>query len=150
MNKIQASKELKISVRSLQRLVQTKVLTVVYKRGDSGKQEAVFDADAVAKYKLERDAPSNELAHAPTYAKNLARSNTGEFLNLLRDALTAKNSVVPVADKVLLTVKDCRALTGLSEQTIRDAIRDKTLKARVIGRGWKIKRQDLDAFINEL
>jgi excisionase family DNA binding protein len=151
MNKQQASKELKISVRSLQRLVQNRVLTVVYQRGSSGKQEAVFDTEQIAKYKLERDKPTDKLIKPPSYDKNvLARSATLEFLEIFRNSLTNQKPTVPIADKVLLTVKDCQLLTGLSEQTIRDAIRDETLKARVIGRGFKVKRTDLDEFIHKL
>jgi excisionase family DNA binding protein len=149
MNKQQAAKELKISVRSLQRLVQNKVLTVIYKRGNSGKQEAVFDADEVARYKTERDRPTNKLVRLPINDKNtLARNATLELLEIFRNS--PAKTVVPVADKILLTVKDARGLTGLSEKTIRDAIRDEKLKARVIGRGYKIKRSDLNAFVNEL
>jgi hypothetical protein len=149
MNKQQAAKELKISVRSLQRLVQNKVLTVIYKRGNSGKQEAVFDADEVARYKTERDRPTNKLVRLPTNDKNtLARNATLEFLEIFRNS--PAKTVVPVADKILLTVQDCRLLTGLSEQTIRDSIRDETLKARVIGRGLKVKRSNLNDFIEKL
>jgi excisionase family DNA binding protein len=149
MNKQQAAKELKISVRSLQRLVQNKVLTVIYKRGNSGKQEAVFDADEVARYKTERDRPTNKLVRLPINDKNtLARNATLELLEIFRNS--PAKTVVPVADKILLTVQDCRLLTGLSEQTIRDSIRDETLKARVIGRGYKIKRSDLNEFVTNL
>ncbi len=151
MNKIQAAKELKISVRSLQRLAQSGVLKVVYKRGDSGKQEAVFDADDIATYKVERDKPIDKLVPVPAMTKNdLARSNTLEFLNVFKNALTFQKSVVPIADKILLTVQDCRLLTGLSEQNLRDAIHDEKLNARIIGRGYKVKRQDLDEFIRQL
>jgi excisionase family DNA binding protein len=151
MNKIEASKELNISVRSLQRLAQDEVLKVVYQRGASGKQEAVFDAEQIAKYKLERDKPTDKLVKLPTYDKNtLARNDTQQFLEIFKTAITSQKPIVPIADKILLTVKDCQLLTGLSEQTIRDSIRDTKLKARVIGRGFKVKRTDLDEFINKL
>jgi hypothetical protein len=151
MNKQQASKELKISVRSLQRLVQNKVLTVVYQRGKSGKQEAVFDAEEIAKYKLERDKPTNQLIPVPAMTKNgLARNATLEFLEVFKNALTSQKSVVPIADKVLLTVSDCRLLTGLSERRIIEAIKSEKLKAQFIGKGWKIKRGDLNEFITNL
>jgi excisionase family DNA binding protein len=151
MNKIQASKELKISVRSLQRLAQDGVLKVSYQRGVSGKQEAVFDAEQIAKYKLERDKPTDKLVKLPTYdRKQLARNDTQRFLEILKTAITSQKPIVPIADKILLTVKECQLLTGLSEQTIRDSIRDTKLKARVIGRGFKVKRTDLDEFINKL
>jgi excisionase family DNA binding protein len=41
-------------------------------------------------------------------------------------------------------------LTGLSEQNLRDAIKSEKLKAKIIGRGWKIKKQDLDDFVSNL
>jgi excisionase family DNA binding protein len=151
MTKTQAAKELKISVRSLQRLVQNKVLTIVYQRGNSGKQEAVFDAEQIAEYKIERDKPIDKLVPVPAMTKNdLARSNTLEFFDVFRSALTSQKSSVPIADKILLTVKDCRLLTGLSEKTIRDAIRENRLKAQDIGRGFKVKRTDLNDFIDKL
>ena len=151
MNKVEAAKELKISVRSLQRLAQDEVLKVVYQRGASGKQEAVFDAEEVAKYKLERDKPTDKLVKLPIYDKNtLARNDTQQFLEIFKTAITSQKPIIPIADKILLTVKDCQLLTGLSEQIIRDSIRDTKLKARVIGRGFKVKRTDLDEFINKL
>ncbi len=151
MNKTQASKELKISVRSLQRLVQNKVLTIVYQRGNSGKQEAVFDAEQIAKYKIERDKPIDKLVPVPAMTKNdLARSNTLEFLDVFKNAFTLEKSVVPIADKILLTVTDARGLTGLSEKRIIEAIKSEKLKAKFIGKGWKIKRGDLDGFIDDL
>jgi hypothetical protein len=151
MNKIEAAKELKISVRSLQRLAQSGVLKVVYKRGDSGKQEAVFDADDIAKYKIERDKPVDKLVPVPAMTKNdLARSNTLEFLDVFKNALTSQKSVVPIADKILLAVQDCRLLTGLSEKRIIEAIKSEKLKAKFIGKGWKIKRGDLNNFIDDL
>ncbi len=151
MNKVEAAKELNISVRSLQRLAQDEVLKVVYQRGASGKQEAVFDAEQIAKYKLERDKPTDKLVKLPTYdKKQLARNDTQQFLEILKTAVTSQKPVVPIADKILLTVKDCQLLTGLSEQAIREAIRDEKLKGRVIGRGLKVKRSDLNDFINSL
>ncbi len=151
MNKIEAAKELNISVRSLQRLAQDGVLKVIYQRGASGKQEAVFDAEQIVEYKLERDKPTDKLVKLPTYDKNaLARNDTQQFLDIFRNALTNQKLVVPIADKVLLTIKDCQLLTGLSEKTIRDAVRENRLKAQDIGRGLKVKRSNLNHFIEKL
>jgi excisionase family DNA binding protein len=33
---------------------------------------------------------------------------------------------------------------------LRDAIKSGELKAKIIGRGYKVKRQDLDEFVNNL
>jgi excisionase family DNA binding protein len=61
-----------------------------------------------------------------------------------------RSASVRVSEKILINLSDCRSLTGLSEATLRDAIKSKKLKAKIIGRGWKVKRQDLDEFINNL
>lgn len=54
---------------------------------------------------------------------------------------------VPVVDKLLLTLPEVQALTGLSKGILRDAIRNGTLKAKLIGRSWRIKRTDLDDYV---
>jgi excisionase family DNA binding protein len=57
---------------------------------------------------------------------------------------------VPIADKLLLTLPEAQALTGLSREFIRDAINDGTLKAKMIGRSWRVKRSDLDDYVASL
>jgi hypothetical protein len=52
--------------------------------------------------------------------------------------------------KLLLNLTDCRLLSGLSQATLKDAIKSEKLKAKIVGRGWKVKRQDLDEFIKNL
>lgn len=55
-----------------------------------------------------------------------------------------------ISEKLLLNLTDCRLLTGLSNDFLRDAIKGRTLKAKIIGRGYKVKRQDLDDYVNSL
>jgi hypothetical protein len=61
-----------------------------------------------------------------------------------------RGASVRVSEKLLLNLNDCKLLTGLSEQNLRDAIKSEKLKAKIIGRGWKIKKQDLDDFVSNL
>jgi excisionase family DNA binding protein len=58
----------------------------------------------------------------------------------------AKDSV-PLADKLTLNLVEASALAGLSRGFLMDAIKGKKLKAAKRGRGWNVKRSDLDAFI---
>jgi hypothetical protein len=58
--------------------------------------------------------------------------------------------VLRASGKLLLDLKDCRMLTGLSDANLRDAIRSGELAGRKIGRGFKIKKSDLAKFINGL
>jgi excisionase family DNA binding protein len=55
-----------------------------------------------------------------------------------------------VGQKILLSLKECRTLTGLSDDNLRDAIHNGKLKAKIIGRGYKVKRDDLDSYIKKL
>jgi excisionase family DNA binding protein len=43
-----------------------------------------------------------------------------------------------------------RRLSGLSRNHLRQVIEEKKLKARIIGRGWRVKRGDLDAYVKKL
>jgi hypothetical protein len=61
-----------------------------------------------------------------------------------------RSASVRVSEKILLDLKDCRLLTGLSDANLRGAIRSGKLAGQIIGRGYKVKRADLDRFINDL
>ncbi len=73
-----------------------------------------------------------------------------EKLSSIIEALLARGDnqpTVPVADKLLLTMSEAQALTGLSREFLRDAITEGKLKAKMIGRSWRIKRSDLEEYI---
>ncbi len=152
MNKEEAAKELGISVRSLQRIVQSGKISVSYKRGESGKQEAIFDADDIQSYKERRDVESVKLATAPTNDTALARNDATQFFEMLKDAVAPKqkSALVEIADKPLLKLDEAAALTGLARAILRTAIDTGELKAKLIGRAYRIKRDDLDEFIKNL
>jgi excisionase family DNA binding protein len=157
MNKEEARLELGISVRSLQRLVQSEKISVIYKRGDSGKQEAIFNREEIENYKRGRDAEIIKPSVATTGDTALARSGatTGDTA-LARNVIETffnlglQKPAVAIADKPLLKLDEAAALTGLSRQLLRQAIEDGKLKGRIIGRGFRVKREDLDRYIKIL
>ncbi len=59
-------------------------------------------------------------------------------------------AAIPVADKLMLTLADAAALTSLSKDHLSAAIHAGKLKAKKIGRGWKVKRDDLDGYVKKL
>jgi excisionase family DNA binding protein len=65
-------------------------------------------------------------------------------------ARTGDDARVRVSEKLLLTIAEAQELTGLPRLVLRDAINDRTLKAKVIGRSWRIKRSDLEEFVDKL
>jgi excisionase family DNA binding protein len=194
MNREQAAKKLKISLRSLQRAVAAEVekkkaggecrLNVVYKRGRSGKQEAVFDPEEVAAYKRDRDKPTKRepppeppentalmpmaVIDVPTTREAPATGEDSRQTQLMalvaagaregvQAAMTAQLpppraevSLSDLAVKPLLKLDEAARLTGLSRAILRDAIEAESLKAKLVGRAWRVKRTDLDAYIKTL
>lgn len=57
---------------------------------------------------------------------------------------------VALGEKPLLTLPEAAVLTGLSRAFLKNAIAGGTLVAKPIGRLWRVKRADLDAFIAAL
>ncbi len=158
MRKSDSAKFLDISEKTLERLAKNGEISSKLEKGKT-RDVVVFDDEELKIFKEKRESSKHRPAFSnsgdssvsliPTKAGNIDKqTQTLELLEIFRNSPAKK--VVPVADKILLTVQDCRLLTGLSEKTIRDSIRDETLKARVIGRGYKIKRSDLNDFIGEL
>ncbi len=83
MNGEEAAKELGISVRSLQRAVGREALHVTYKRGKSGKQEAVYDPKEVARYKAELEEEGTKPPGiTPTNGDNKALARVSEHTKL--------------------------------------------------------------------
>jgi excisionase family DNA binding protein len=178
MNKKEAAAHLGISARSLERYTTQRRLSVTYEKGKT-RPVAVYDADELAALKAELEAgvhhpaeatatnadnrdtnPANALSTFDTPRATIAQDATGgaivhidrmeEFARVLAAAIAQERRGATVADKLLLSLEECRTLTGLSRATLRSAIEDGALKARVIGRGFKVKRAELDKYIGKL
>ena len=57
---------------------------------------------------------------------------------------------VPISDKLVLSLKEVQALTGFSKERLREAIKASDLKAQKIGNGWRVKRRDLESYVENL
>jgi hypothetical protein len=146
MNKKEVSGFLGVSTRLVEKYAsEGRLGEITYVRGKTGKQ-ADYNRDAVEKLKQTLESPDTAIATKTPDARLFVAS----LVEAMASREEVRSASVRVSEKLLLSVKDCRFLTGLSEQAIRDAIRDETLKSRVIGRGFKVKRTDLDEFISKL
>jgi excisionase family DNA binding protein len=180
LTKEQAAKRLKISVRTLQRAASAGRVKPVYHRGASGKMETFFDSDDVDRYKEELSQvvePERKAAMvaAPTGASRaLSQIGATSYVADLHDLLErlvatqerqlppappapvsdshtlSQNAPLSLADKLTLNLAEASQLSGLSRGHLRQAIEEKKLKARIIGRGWRVKRDDLDAYVRKL
>ncbi len=146
MNKKDTSELLGVSTRLVEKYAsEGRLGEVTYVRGKTGKQ-ADYDRKVVERLKQVLESPDTAIATKTPDARLIVAS----LVEAMTSREESRSASVRVSEKLLLSVKDCRLLTGLSEQAIRDAIRENKLKAQVIGRGFKVKRTDLDEFINKL
>ena len=169
MNKQEASDFLGVSVRALERYVQQGRISVKYEKGKT-RPTAHFEQAELEAFREELSQPTVKPAFEPRQISPEQQQETGitvyapgeftefcEFATVDRlasiiEGLLSKgeNEQVPIADKLLLTMAQAQALTGLSREFIKDAISSGELKAKLIGRAWRIKRNDLDQYIEEL
>lgn len=158
MNGEEAAKELGISIRSLQRAVNREALHVTYKRGKSGKQEAVYDPEEVERYKAELEGEGTKPPGAPPtngdnkalarVSENQKLTNFVELIKTVSEQQTQAAPRVPLESKFYLTIEEAGALSGISEGALLSAIHRQELKAVLnkLGRGYRVKRTHLEAF----
>jgi excisionase family DNA binding protein len=160
MNKKEASEFLQISVRQIENYAKQGKLSVKKEKGKTG-DISVYDERELKKLKAELDskrAPrpliitesneSNEIVR--TFDSRL--SDLSKFAELLSGWKDEKKpaKTVAIENKPLLKLDEASILTGLSRDILKSAISDEKLRAKKIGRAWRIKRIDLDVFINGL
>jgi excisionase family DNA binding protein len=147
MNKRETSELLAISTRLVEKYAsEGRLGEITYVRGKTGKQ-ADYDREAVEKLKQVLESPDTAMTATKTPD---ARLFVASLVEAMASGEKVRGASVRVSEKLLLAVSDCRLLTGLSEQSLREAIHVGKLKAKIIGRGYKIKRQDLDEFVEQL
>ena len=164
MNKQDACAFLGVSERSLARYAAQGKIQVTYNKGTRG-NVAVYDDADLERLKEELAAPqaihlATEQAIPANYDSLATRpmASMAEFIErlqtrdetLITSLLHSQNNHVAIESKLMLSLLEAAKLAGLSRNYLRDAIRDKTLKAQILGRGWKIKRADLQSYINKL
>jgi excisionase family DNA binding protein len=146
MNKKDTSELLGVSTRLVEKYAsEGRLGEVTYVRGKTGKQ-ADYDREAVERLKQVLESPDTAIATKTPDARLIVAS----LVEAMTSREESRSASVRVSEKLLLAVSDCRLLTGLSEQSLREAIHAGKLKAKIIGRGYKVKRQDLDEFIKQL
>jgi excisionase family DNA binding protein len=73
-----------------------------------------------------------------------------ELVAAIEKARFEARPLAPLEAKLTLNLQEASALSGLSRGRLLDAVHSKKLKAKIIGRGWRVKRDDLDAYVKKL
>jgi excisionase family DNA binding protein len=167
MNKIEAAEFLGISPRSLERYTASGRIAAAYVKGRT-RPTLEYSREDLDAFKAELEAPVEKPIVPNPDTKALARiggnaspraivPRSGELtalVQLLNEYSSAARHDKPTASecaaKLLLTLAEAQVLTGLSRGVLRQAIEAKKLKARLIGKAFRIKRTDLDSYIAKL
>jgi excisionase family DNA binding protein len=165
MNKEQAANYIGASVRTLQRLTGAGKIAVTYERGHKGDEARYSQSDLDAYLQSQKPvalmrpdtAATNGATDGATDGATQAMSlvTTGGAASgmagaALIEAFAQMSAPVRVSEKFTLSLVEAAQLSGLSRGHLRFAIAEKKLKARIIGRGWRVKREDLEAYIKKL
>lgn len=57
---------------------------------------------------------------------------------------------MPIESKILLTIGEAAQLTSLSPSFVMKEVKEGRLKGKIIGRSYKVKRADPDAYVKKL
>jgi excisionase family DNA binding protein len=154
------------NVRTVERYAAKGRLTVVYEKGTT-RDVPMYDEGEVtllAEELKKPSTPARAILEPPTVSSGaiatradnsdsrMSRAVAFNFLERL-STLASAAKIQPqanVGEKIMLTLADAAALSSLSEHHLREAVKTGKLRGRVIGRGYKIKRTDLDAYIKKL
>ncbi len=180
MNKKDAAEFLGVSVRAVERYTQQGKLSVTYTKGRTRpvaeyRQDELDALRAEINANLYHQRPAHEkpnpanseqagglVAISPAQALQRAPSEQSMTMfvaalsDALREAQTQRNgaggavSVADLAHKLMLSIDEAAALAGVSANHIYVAIRAGKLKAKIVGRGWRVKRPELDSYIKKL
>jgi excisionase family DNA binding protein len=163
MNKKQAAQHLDVSTRAIERYTAKGKLTPTYEKGRTG-PAPVYDKAQLDELKKEMEAMIST-PRPPVKDKKPAKKDkpdkgngiiirpnkNNDLIELLAAIDRARTpSTLDVSAKLLLSISEAQKLTGLSDQHLRDAIHSGRLKGKIIGRGYKLKRTDLDLYIRKL
>ena len=167
--KQEAADFLGVTVRTLERYTKEGKIGGRYEKGKT-RSVLVYDEAELQTFKTDLETKTYKPAvdQTPT---NSDRDETAlskfvevpqslaplEGLDHLVDALKAIRSeqevnrlTVPIHHKLTLSLVEASALSGISRSRLRQAIKDGTLTAKIIGKGFRVKRVDLENYVGNL
>jgi excisionase family DNA binding protein len=155
-SKREAAEILGLSTRGVERAVRRGHLTVVYRDSKHGKK-AWFSPQELGRYRELQQArgpvgftsgiPFRPPGNPPQVGTLIP---TVDMEPRRESGLQPQADIVPLADRLTLSVDETAQLSGLPRSFIVKSIHTGKLKAVRIGRSYHVKRRDLDEFVQEL
>lgn len=164
--KQEAAAFLGVSIRSIESYASQGKLSVSYARGPRG-QVAKFNDAELERLKTELEEPiypkrptvqpgSSEIPTTRPNGANtsLAHVDTFALLERLGTIIQAQKETeyvrVKLSEKLTLDLSEAAELSGLSEWRLRNDVKTGKLRSITGGKGYQVKRSDLDTYIASL
>lgn len=169
LTKQQAAEVLGVNVRTLERYTQEGKIGGRYEKGKT-RSVLVYDESELRAFKAtletktykpaidqtqtnpDRDeaALSKEVEVSSPLPLLEGLDHLADVLKAIREEQEINRLSVPIHHKLTLSLAEASALAGISRQRLRQAIKDGTLQAQIIGRGYRVKRTDLEDYVDSL
>lgn len=166
MNKKEAAEYLNVSTRAIERYTAQGKLTPTYEKGRTG-PAPVYDQAQLDELKRQMDeaAAATHSAVKPDKSDKRDKADNGDKDGalVLRSGSRADlaafiaaldrargQSITDIAAKPLLTRAEAQRYTGLSRELLHEAVTSGRVKEIKLGRAYRIKRAELDSYIETL
>lgn len=164
-----AAEFLGVNVRTLERYTQEGKIGGRYEKGKT-RSVMVYDSEELQAFKAAQETKTYKPAVDPTPTNPdrdeaalskfvegtqplhllAGLDHLADVLKAIREEQELDRKSVPIHHKLTLSLAESSALSGLSRQRIRAAIKDGTLTAQIIGKGFRVKRTDLEDYVDNL
>lgn len=175
LTKQRAAEAIGVSTKTVEKMAADKKIQQATRKSDSGANVAVYHPEDVERIRKERNPDAEPFVlsspgeTAATETRQLAKPNSMDMEGVARlvaqmmsgsqssqnlisgnASQNSQKSSISVDRKPLLTIQEAQEYTGLSRGLLLEANKSGKLPAFKIGRKWRVKRADLDGFIEKL
>lgn len=157
MNKKQAANYLGVSTRSIERYAEQGRVTVTYAKQQGRRSIADYSESDLESLKQELEMEIIKTATNPSLPP-VPVTTFDEMLNLMCRFVVAfeqievrlQNLALPGQEKLTLTLTEASRVSGLSKNYLRYCLKNGSLNGAKIGRGWKVRKAELEIFIEKI
>lgn len=150
MNIKDAAEYLGVSIKTVERYVAAKELSVTYL--ERGKRD--FLEEELARFKQEREQPTYRPAITTTLSDiQLSQSVLPQYLDQGMghiESMSRYFELGAINYKKVLNLEEAAKISGLSINYLRGCLKSGKLEGRKLGRGWKVRIVDLDKFVGDI
>ena len=157
ISKQEAAKMLGVSLKSVQKYVGQGKLSAKYERGKTGDAMFIPKAEVERMKEIHRLTTFRPAIPFPTITESVpttvpvqATPPAALVPDIVVESLGRFLTMASIPSKLLLTIEEAAAVSGLPKSYLRSAITEKRLPAVNVSRRWLIKRVELEAFVEGL